>query len=121
MGMEFVEYGEGYLKSRMPITNLSRQPLGLLNGGASMALAEITGSTAANLYLDRSKFVALGLEINANHLRGVKEGYVYATASPLHIGRSTHVWEIKITNDQDQLVCISRLTMAVVEINQFMS
>lgn len=114
--VEFIEMGDGYLKAKMPVNNKTRQPIGMLNGGASLAFAEITGSMASNLYLDRSKYVALGLDINGNHVRGVKEGWVYALATPLHMGKTTHVWEIRISNQEDQLVCISRLTLAVVEV-----
>jgi 1,4-dihydroxy-2-naphthoyl-CoA hydrolase len=102
----------------MPVDHRTHQPLGMLNGGASLALAEITGSMAANLYIDRTKYVALGLDINGNHLKSVKEGYVYATATPFHMGKTTQVWEVKITDEENNLICISRLTMAVVEIKK---
>ena len=116
LGIEFIEVGERYLTARMPVDHRTHQPLGMLNGGASLALAEIVGSMASNLWIDREKFVALGLDINANHLRGVKSGWVYGTASPLHEGKTTSVWEIKIKDEEGQLVCISRLTMAIIEL-----
>ncbi len=114
IGIEFFEIGDDYLKAKMPVDHRSIQPLGVVNGGAFCALAETVGSMAANLCLDRSKFVALGLDINANHLKSAGKGFVIGTAKPFHIGKSTQVWEIKITNDEGNLCCISRLTMAVV-------
>jgi 1,4-dihydroxy-2-naphthoyl-CoA hydrolase len=118
LGIEYIELGENFLKAKMPVDHRTHQPLGMLNGGASLALAEITGSMAANLYIDRTKYVALGLDINGNHLKSVKEGYVYATATPFHMGKTTQVWEVKITDEENNLICISRLTMAVVEIKK---
>lgn len=114
--IEFIETGDDYLIARMPVNKNTHQPLGMLHGGASCVLAEQTGSMAANLYLNRDTHVAFGLDINANHLKPVKSGYVYAKASPLHIGSRTQVWEIKITNENQELICISRLTMAVVAV-----
>lgn len=116
LGIEYIEIGEDFLKAKMPVDHRTHQPLGMLNGGASLALAEITGSMAANLYIDRTKFVALGLEINANHLKSVRDGFVYAIARPFHMGRTTQVWEIKIEDESENLICVSRLTMAVVEL-----
>ncbi len=116
LGIEYIEIGENYLKAKMPVDHRTHQPLGMLNGGASLALAEITGSMAANLYIDRTKYVALGLDINGNHLKSVRDGYVYATATPFHMGKTTQVWEIKIEDEDGNLICISRLTMAVVEV-----
>lgn len=117
MELYFTEVGPDFLKAEMKVTAKTVQPLRMLNGGASLAIAESVGSMAANLCLDRSKFVALGLDINGNHTKGVEEGnMVYATAKPHHIGKMTQVWEIKITNAADELVHISRLTMAVVPI-----
>ncbi|MDZ4756751.1 MAG: hotdog fold thioesterase [Bacteroidota bacterium] len=118
LGMEFIELGENFLKARMPVDHRTCQPLGLLNGGASLALAESTGSMAANLCLDREKYVALGLDINGNHLKSVKGGYVYAIATPFHLGKSTHVWQIRIEDEEGNLACICRLTMAVVEVQK---
>ena len=116
LGIEFIETGTDYLIARMPINERTRQSLGFLHGGVSCLLAEQIGSMGANLFLNRETHVALGLDINANHVRGVKDGFVYGKASPLHIGIRTQVWEIKITNEAQELVCISRLTMAVVPI-----
>lgn len=113
LGIEFTEIGEDYLVGRMPVDERTRQPFGLLHGGASVVLAETLGSCAANMCLDPEKQYAVGLDVNANHLRAVKEGYVYGTARPLHRGRSTHVWEIRIETAEQKPVAISRLTMAV--------
>src|SRR5882757_4156108 len=98
LGMEFTEIGENYLKARMPVDDRTRQPYGLLHGGASAALAETLGSVASAYVIDREKYICVGLEINANHVRGVREGYVYGTATPLHIGKTTHVWDIRIAD-----------------------
>ncbi|XWN35547.1 MAG: hotdog fold thioesterase [Roseivirga sp.] len=116
LGIEYTEIGPDYLEAKMPVVSQTRQPQGLLNGGASVALAEIVGSVAASLCVDRTQYYCLGLDINANHVRKVSEGYVYARATPLHVGRTTHVWQIHITNESQQLVCASRLTMAVLAI-----
>lgn len=105
--------GEDYLRGTMPVDSRTRQPYGILHGGASVALAETLGSTAAMLCCDEG-MATVGLEINANHLRAVREGIVTGTARPLHVGRSTQVWEIQIENEAGELTCISRLTMAVV-------
>jgi 1,4-dihydroxy-2-naphthoyl-CoA hydrolase len=115
LGMEFTEVGDNYLKARMPVDNRTRQPFGLLHGGASAALAETLGSVASHFVVNPDKFYCVGLEINANHVRGVKEGFVYGTVSPLHIGASTHVWDIRIVDERDKLVCVSRLTVAVLK------
>jgi 1,4-dihydroxy-2-naphthoyl-CoA hydrolase len=114
LGMEFTGIGEDFIKARMPVDNRTRQPYGLLHGGASVALAETLGSVGAAYVVDRNKYNAVGLEINANHVRGVREGFVTGVARPLHIGRSTQVWEIRITDERDKLICISRLTVAIV-------
>jgi 1,4-dihydroxy-2-naphthoyl-CoA hydrolase len=114
LDIEIVEIGDDLLKARMPVDHRTAQPQGRLHGGASCVLAETVGSIAANLVIDSSEFLAVGLEINANHIRPVKDGYVYGTARPDSIGRTTQVWTIRITDDQDRLVCISRLTMAVI-------
>jgi 1,4-dihydroxy-2-naphthoyl-CoA hydrolase len=106
--------GEDWLQGTMPVDHRTHQPYGLLHGGASVALAETLGSTAAMLTLDAAKERAVGLDINANHVRGVTSGIVTGTARPLHLGRSTQVWEIRIEDEAGKLVCISRLTMAVV-------
>ena len=115
LGMEFTEVGEDFLKGRMPVDHRTRQPYGLLHGGASVALAETLGSVAAAFVVDRSQYNAVGLEINANHLRGVREGFVTGIARPLHLGKTTHVWEIRIHDEKDKLVCVSRLTVAIIK------
>lgn len=116
--IEFIEIGPDYLKARMPVDDHTHTPRGLLHGGASCALAETVGSTASFLSIDPDKQTAVGLEINANHLRGVREGYVIGTARPVHIGRSTHVWDIRIhAEDSQKPVCISRLTVAILQKN----
>jgi uncharacterized protein (TIGR00369 family) len=115
LGIVFTEIGADFLKATMPVVAHTKQPYGLLHGGASVALAESVGSTAANLCVDAARFVCSGQEINANHLRAVREGRVTATARPFHIGRRSHVWGIEIENAAGQLCCISRLTMAVIE------
>lgn len=115
LGIEFTELADEYLKATMPVNENTKQPYGLLHGGASAALAETIGSVAASLCIDRDKQICVGLEINCNHIRGKKEGIVTATARALHIGASTHVWEIKITDERDKLICISRLTMAILK------
>ncbi len=113
LGMEFTEIGPDYLRAMMPVDHRTVQPYGLLHGGASAALAETVGSVASALIIDPAKLICVGLEINANHLRGVREGYVHAIARPLHIGSTTHVWDIRITDDEHKLVCVSRLTVAI--------
>jgi 1,4-dihydroxy-2-naphthoyl-CoA hydrolase len=108
--------GDDWLQGTMPVDHRTHQPYGLLHGGASVALAETLGSVAAMLTLDPARERAVGLDINANHMRGVREGIVTGTAKALHLGRSTQVWEIRIENEAGQLVCMSRLTMAVVPV-----
>lgn len=112
LGIELTELGDDFLKGTMPVDERTKQPVGLLHGGASVTLAETLGSIAANLAVDQSGFYCVGLEINANHLRAVPNGTVTGIARPVHLGRTTHVWEIKISHGND-LICISRLTMAV--------
>ncbi|OZB62120.1 MAG: esterase [Lysobacterales bacterium 14-68-21] len=114
LGIRITERGEDFLRGTMPVDARTHQPYGLLHGGASVALAETLGSTAAMLTLDPTQELTVGLDINANHVRGVRSGAVTGTARPLHIGRTTQVWEIRIENEDGSLVCISRLTMAVV-------
>lgn len=114
LGIEVLEVGPDYVRGRMPVDERTRQPFGLLHGGASVVLAETLGSMAANLCIDAEQQVAVGLEVNANHLRAVTSGWVTGTARPLHLGRSTQVWEIRIEDAGGQPTCISRLTMAVV-------
>ena len=115
LGMQFSEIGESHLKATMPVDNRTKQPYGLLHGGASAALAETLGSVASALVIDQSKWLCVGLEINANHIRSAKEGFVTGTCTPIHLGASTHVWDIKVHDEQNKLVCISRLTVAVLK------
>lgn len=115
IGIEFTEIGSDYLKAKMPVDNRTKQPAGLLHGGASVTLAETLGSVGAYLCVDPQKYTSVGIEINANHLRSVTEGFVYGKAKPVHIGRKSQVWEIKIHNDRNKLICISRITLAVVD------
>jgi 1,4-dihydroxy-2-naphthoyl-CoA hydrolase len=115
LGIIFTEVGPDYLVARMPVDHRTHQPLGLLHGGASVALAETLGSMAAHICVDTTKQYCVGLEINANHIKSMREGFVHGKSVPIHIGKKTHVWEIRITNDAGDLVCISRITMAVIE------
>ncbi len=115
LGMQFIEVGDDYLKATMPVDKRTHQPYGLLHGGASVALAETIGSVASALIINPEKMMCVGLEINANHVRGVSEGLVTGIATPLHLGGSTHVWDIKIYDNQERLVCVSRLTVALLK------
>ena len=114
LGIEFVEVTRERVVATMPVGPRTHQPFGLLHGGASVALAETVASVGAWLHIDHAREAAVGLEINANHLRGVREGTVTATATPYHTGRSTHVWEVRIADEAGRLVCVSRCTVAVV-------
>jgi 1,4-dihydroxy-2-naphthoyl-CoA hydrolase len=115
LGIEFLEATDTYLTARMPVDERTHQPFGILHGGASVVLAESLGSTASVMRLkDPLTQRAVGLEINANHIRSVSSGWVYGKCTPIHIGRSTHVWDIRITDEQDRLVCVSRLTIAII-------
>jgi 1,4-dihydroxy-2-naphthoyl-CoA hydrolase len=116
IGIRMTAVGDDWLQGTMPVDRRTHQPYGLLHGGASVALAETLGSSAAMLTLDPDKERAVGLDINANHVRGVLSGTVTGTARPLHLGRSTQVWEIRIEDEAGKLVCMSRLTMAVVPV-----
>lgn len=115
IGIEFTSIGEDYLEAKMPVDTRTHQPFGLLHGGASVALAETMGSVAATCCVDITRQFCVGLEINANHIRGVREGYVKGITKPIHIGKKTQVWEIRILNEKEELVCISRITLAVLE------
>jgi len=115
IGIEFTAIGDDYLEAKMPVDERTQQPFGLLHGGASVALAETMGSMAAAFCVDSSRQFCVGLEINANHIRGVRQGFVRGITKPVHIGKKTHVWEIRILNETDDLVCISRITMAVLD------
>jgi 1,4-dihydroxy-2-naphthoyl-CoA hydrolase len=116
LDIQFIELGPDFLKGRMPVDDRTRQPHGILHGGASVALAETLGSVGAGLVIDPDKYRAVGQEINANHVRAVAEGSVFGTARPLHLGKRSHVWDIRIVNEQEKLVCVSRLTVAILEI-----
>jgi 1,4-dihydroxy-2-naphthoyl-CoA hydrolase len=115
IGIELTEIGENYIKGRMPVDSRTKQPYGLLHGGASVALAETLGSIASAYVADHSKYFCVGLEINANHIRGAKQGFVFGTATPLHLGTTTHVWDIRIHDEHEKLVCVSRLTVAILD------
>ncbi|RYE24208.1 MAG: hotdog fold thioesterase [Sphingobacteriales bacterium] len=115
LNIEFKEIGDDFLKATMPVDKRTHQPYGLLHGGASAVLAETVGSVASMLCIDTDKQICVGIEINCNHIRGKKEGMVTATARPLHIGATTHVWDVKICDERDKLVCVSRLTVAVLK------
>lgn len=114
IGIEWVEVGDDFVKAKMPVDHRTQQPYGLLHGGASCVLAETVGSIASALVVDHSKFVCVGLEINANHVRSARDGYVTGVATALHLGSNTHVWDIKIHDEVNKLVCVSRLTVAVI-------
>lgn len=115
LGIEITEIGPDFMRARMPVDGRTVQPFRMLHGGASLALAETLGSIASFALVNPATQNAVGLEINANHLRAVTGGYVTATARPLHIGRRTHVWDIRIVDDEERLVCVSRFTVAIVE------
>ncbi len=115
LGIEVIELGTDFLIAKMPVDQRTRQPMGLLHGGASVVLAETIGSIAASLTVNQKLQQCVGLEINANHIKSVKNGFVYGKTRPIHIGKRTQIWEIHITNEQDEMVCISRLTMAVID------
>ena len=112
--MEWTDLGADYLQMKMPVNNNTKQPYGLLHGGASCALAETVGSIASSLVIDTSIYACTGLEINANHIRSATDGFVWATAKPLHLGRTTHVWDIRVNNEQGELVAVCRLTNVVI-------
>ena len=114
LGIECTALGNDFLTARMPVDARTRQPFGLLHGGCSMVLAETLASVASVCTVDTQQFLCVGQEINANHVRAVREGWVIGTARPAHLGRTSQVWEVRITDEQDKLVCISRVTMAVV-------
>ena len=120
LGMEFIEIRPDALIARMEVTNKNRQPLGYLNGGASAALAEITGSTAGYLSLDRTRFYCLGLSISCNHIRGIAEGWVYATAREVHVGSRTQVWQIENRDKAGNLLTFATHTLAVLEMDESM-
>jgi 1,4-dihydroxy-2-naphthoyl-CoA hydrolase len=114
LGIEIVEIGEHFIKAKMPVDERTKQPYGILHGGASVALAETIGSYGSHLVIDSNLFLAVGLEINANHIRKVSEGYVTAFAKPIHLGQTTHIWGIEIFDEKQRLICICRLTVAII-------
>jgi 1,4-dihydroxy-2-naphthoyl-CoA hydrolase len=115
LGIEWLEMGEDFITARMPVDNRTIQPMGILHGGASCVLAETLGSIASYLVIDTSRFHCAGIEINANHVRMARAGFVIGKATPLHLGSSTHVWDIRIADDKERLICISRLTVAIIK------
>ncbi|HSN77557.1 MAG TPA: hotdog fold thioesterase [Anaerolineae bacterium] len=115
LGIEFTAIGEDSISARMPVDHRTVQPAGLLHGGASVALAETLGSVAATLCVNPADTSCVGLEINANHIRSVRSGFVTGVARPIHLGNSTQVWDIRIYDEQERLVCVCRLTMAVLK------
>jgi 1,4-dihydroxy-2-naphthoyl-CoA hydrolase len=115
LGIQFTEIGENFLTASMPVDHRTHQPLGLLHGGASVALAETLGSVASTMTIDPDKQFCVGVEINANHIKGVRAGTVSGKTTPVHIGKKTQVWEIRITTEANELVCISRITMAILD------
>jgi 1,4-dihydroxy-2-naphthoyl-CoA hydrolase len=114
VGIEFLELGHDYITARMPVDHRTVQPFGVLHGGASVVLAETLGSVAANICVEGNK-KCFGIEINANHVYPASSGYVYGIVNPVHVGKTTHVWEIRITDEKGKLVCVSRITLAVLE------
>jgi 1,4-dihydroxy-2-naphthoyl-CoA hydrolase len=115
LGIEWLEVGENFIKAKMPVDDRTKQPYGLLHGGASCVLAETIGSMASAMVVNHSKYYCVGLEINANHIRSAKDGYVTGTVTPLHLGSTTHVWDIKIHDENEKLICVSRLTVAILK------
>jgi 1,4-dihydroxy-2-naphthoyl-CoA hydrolase len=113
LGIRITELGENYIKATMPVDKRTHQAYGILHGGASAALAETLGSIGSVIIVDPEQYICVGVEINANHIRSVRDGFVTGTAVPLHVGASSHVWEIKIVDRNDKLVCVSRLTVFV--------
>lgn len=114
LGITIVEIGPNFIKAKMPVDERTKQPYGILHGGASVALAETIGSYGSHLVIDNTKFQSVGLEINANHIKRASQGFVYGTAQPIHLGKSTHVWSIEIKDQNEQLICICRLTVAII-------
>ncbi len=115
LDIEFLEVGQDFMKARMPVDHRTKQPLGMLHGGASVTLAETLGSVAASSTLDLAKQYCVGLEINSNHIKSITEGYVIGVTKPIHVGKKSQVWEIRIDDEDGQLINISRITMAVID------
>lgn len=114
LDIQFTEVGDDFLKATMPVNERTHQPAGILHGGASVVLAETLGSVASFMCIDPKKYIAVGLEVNANHLRPVKSGLITGICKPLHIGAKTHIWEIRMYNDRGKMNCVSRLTVAII-------
>lgn len=117
LGIEITDFGEEYLCGKMPVDNRTKQPFGLLHGGASVALAETLGSMGAGMHVDLENYSVVGIEINSSHLKAMKDGWVYGKAVPIRIGRKIQVWDINIKDEKDNMVCKSRLTLAVIKKN----
>jgi len=114
IGIEFTEITEDSISARMPVNEKTHQPYGILHGGASVVLSESLGSVASNMIIDSNKYIGVGLEVNANHLRPVKSGFVTGICKPIHIGGKTHVWDIRLYDDRGKMNCVSRLTVAII-------
>jgi uncharacterized protein (TIGR00369 family) len=114
LGIEFLDYGENYIEARMPVDN-KLQPMGLLHGGASLALAETIASGGSYLLIDREKFDVVGLQVSGNHLSSVSEGFLFARAEIIHRGKKTHVWDVQIKSDSGKLISVTRVTMMVIK------
>jgi 1,4-dihydroxy-2-naphthoyl-CoA hydrolase len=117
LGIEVTDFGDEYICGKMPVDERTKQPFGLLHGGASAALAETLGSMGAGMHVDLEHYSVVGIEINSSHLKAVKEGWVYGKATPIRIGRKVQVWDIDIKDDKDNMICKSRLTLAVIKNN----
>lgn len=117
LGIEFTEIGPDFLRARMPVNEFTRQPYGILHGGASVVLAETLASFGANFCVDPTRYRCVGQEINANHIRAVSSGWVIGTARPLHLGKQSQVWEVRIEDEKNRLVCISRMTAFVIDLH----
>lgn len=115
LGIEFIEIGKDYLSAKMPVDHRTIQPMKILHGGASVVLAETLGSVGSHLCLNSNNKISVGLDVNANHIRPATSGFVFGKAKATHIGRSTHIWQIDILNEEDKLVCTSRLTVAIID------
>ena len=115
LGIIYTDISDNSISATMPVDERTKQPMGLLHGGANVVLAETLGSIASSLTIDLESQTCVGLEINANHIKAVKSGLVTGTTTPIHVGKSTQIWEIKITNEQGQLSCISRITIAIID------
>ena len=115
LGIEFIEVGDDFMTAKMPVNERTKQPAGIMHGGASCVLAETVGSTAAQFCVDMREYYCVGLDINTNHIRAMRSGYVFGKAKPYHLGKSTQVWGIEIRDEEDKLVSVTRLTMAVLK------